>query len=943
MASIQEYVTVKIREDGSRQVARNIRDVGNAGEEAANDLSGFSKVLGGIAFGATLLSLARVADQFTNLQNRLRLVTTGSANLARVTKELGIIANSTRSDFSATADMYARMANASKELGLSQQDTLDFTKSLNQAVILSGASAEEAAGGLRQLSQGLSKGVLNGDELTGVLEGLPAVADVIAKGFGVTRGQLKQMGEDGKLSATGIIDAFKKAKVELETNFGTTVPTIAQSFTVMKNNFTLFIGELDKSLGITASFAKFILMIADNLNILIPILAGVGVTMATAFSASLLVSFGAQLKILWALILANPFVALAAAVAGVVTSIYLLRDQIKLGVDDTTTLGDLMRAAWETIGPMITEVGRIAKDVFGFITEELGKSVTLWTGITFKGTSDQEDSWFGLLRSVVRTFDAIGATVRGVMVAIGRTIEFVVTEGINRFKQLGDVAYKAMTGDFAGAIESATKAGTDSAGAFGKIGDIWADAINGSFGEQMKSGLEAGLDGWVKRAKEIGAERLKGMKEGELGGGGPPVKPPVEADKDAAKKAAKELERLKDAYRGILDTADPVGAATRRLAEDEAILAKAVKLGWMEQSKMDEVMKQLAFQMRGQLDPLKALNDEIDKNIELMGMSAQQRAVESQLYQQTNALREQGKTLTIEETAALRAKLTVEQELAKISAMRDGMEEGTFAAMGRDITAMVTAMGQINNLTGGDKFNILNQILGGSLEETQAAFDARKEQFALYYAAIEQFRKQDVDNETLASEAKKALKQQEMDLYIQRTAEGLGTVAQLMGSHNKTAFKIGQAAAIAQVAITTPSAAMKAYDSLSGIPYIGPVLGAAAAAATVAMGLMQISKIRSQQPPAYRTGGSYTVGGSGGTDSQMVAFRATPGEKVNINTPSQAAAMERMARQMESGRGGGDIHLGGINIYKNGRDTNFTPEQEAREMRKQASNLLEEV
>ena len=942
MASIQENVTVNIREDGSRQVARNIRDVGNAGEEAANDLSGFSKVLGGIAFGATLLSLARVADQFTNLQNRLRLVTTGSANLARVTKELGVIANSTRSDFSATADMYARMANASKELGLSQQDTLDFTKSLNQAVILSGASAEEAAGGLRQLSQGLSKGVLNGDELTGVLEGLPAVADVIAKGFGVTRGQLKQMGEDGKLSATGIIDAFKKAKVELETNFGTTVPTVAQSFTVMKNNFTLFIGELDKSLGITASFSKIILAVANNLDTLLPILAGVGVAMGVAFSASLLASFAAQLRVLWALILANPFVALAAAVAGVVTSLYLLRDQIKLGVDDTTTLGDLMRAVWESVGPMIQEVGRIAKDVFGFITEELGKSVTLWTGITFKGTSDQENSWFGLLRSVVRTFDAIGATVRGVMVAIGRTIEFVVTEGINRFKQLGDVAYKAMTGDFEGAIKSATQAGADSAGAFGKIGDIWADAINGSFGDQMKSGLEAKLDDWVKRAKEIGAERLKEVKDGQLGGGGgPPVKPPVEADKDAAKKAAKELERLRDAYRGILDTADPVGAATRRLAEDEAILAKAVKLGWIEKDKAREVGEQLAFQMRAQLDPLKSLNDEINKNIELMGMSAQQRAIESQLYQQTNALREQGKTLTIEETAALRAKLTVEQQLAKISAMRDGMEEGTFAAMGRDMTAMVTAMGQINNLTGGDKFNILNQILGGSLDETQAAMDARKEQFALYYAAIEQFRQQDVANEKLASQAKKALKEQEMDLYVQRTSEGLGMVAQLMGSHNKTAFKIGQAAAIAQVAISTPQAAMDAYKSMAGIPYIGPVLGAAAAAATVAMGLMNISKIRSQQPPAYRTGGSYTVGGSGGTDSQMVAFRATPGEKVSINTPSQAAAMERMARQMEQGQGGGDIYLGGIVINKNGRDTNFTPEQEAREMRKQAEKLME--
>lgn len=39
--------------------------------------------------------------------------------------------------------------------------------------------------------------------------------------------------------------------------------------------------------------------------------------------------------------------------------------------------------------------------------------------------------------------------------------------------------------------------------------------------------------------------------------------------------------------------------------------------------------------------------------------------------------------------------------------------------------------------------------------------------------------------------------------------------------------------------------------------------------------------------PGFATGGSFTVGGSGGTDSQLVAFRATPGERVDVRTPSQ--------------------------------------------------------
>lgn len=41
---------------------------------------------------------------------------------------------------------------------------------------------------------------------------------------------------------------------------------------------------------------------------------------------------------------------------------------------------------------------------------------------------------------------------------------------------------------------------------------------------------------------------------------------------------------------------------------------------------------------------------------------------------------------------------------------------------------------------------------------------------------------------------------------------------------------------------------------------------------------------------SFATGGSFMVGGSGGTDSQLVAFRATPNERVTIETPGQQSA-----------------------------------------------------
>ena len=46
---------------------------------------------------------------------------------------------------------------------------------------------------------------------------------------------------------------------------------------------------------------------------------------------------------------------------------------------------------------------------------------------------------------------------------------------------------------------------------------------------------------------------------------------------------------------------------------------------------------------------------------------------------------------------------------------------------------------------------------------------------------------------------------------------------------------------------------------------------------------------------AFATGGSFKVGGSGGTDSQPVKFWATPGEKVTVTTPEQEDAKFRRA------------------------------------------------
>ena len=219
---------------------------------------------------------------------------------------------------------------------------------MNQAIILSGASAQEASAGLTQFSQGIASGVLRGEELNSILEQTPVIADVIAKSMGKTRGELRALGSDGKITAEVIMKAFREAEY-LGAAFATTVPTIGQAFTVLTNQVMKYLGAADKSLGTSEAFARLILKAAENMDTLI---AGV-----TAVSAGLLVMAGPTvlgavlngLRALGVLILANPLGALATAAAAVVTWLIQMDrrfDPILQKLNLTVTFVDRFRAAW---------------------------------------------------------------------------------------------------------------------------------------------------------------------------------------------------------------------------------------------------------------------------------------------------------------------------------------------------------------------------------------------------------------------------------------------------------------------------------------------------------------------------------------------------------------------------------------------------------------------
>jgi hypothetical protein len=120
---------------------------------------------------------------------------------------------------------------------------------------------------------------------------------------------------------------------------------------------------------------------------------------------------------------------------------------------------------------------------------------------------------------------------------------------------------------------------------------------------------------------------------------------------------------------------------------------------------------------------------------------------------------------------------------------------------------------------------------------------------------------------------------------LSNIAQNLNTA---LGGKSKKAFKVMQAAAIAQTAIDTSRAAMGAYSSLAGIPIVGPILGVAAAGAAVAAGMAQIQQIKSQ---SFGGGGSVSMGG-GANPSRTGGGASAQGVPVRLEDQQQGARQD---------------------------------------------------
>lgn len=271
------------------QAASGVRgELGKLSDQLSTLRNVAGVALGGSLVGSLAQDLGQVADSYANVAARVKLATDGNAGFEQGMADVQRIAQETNTELEATAGLYATLTRTGKDAGLSAKDAqaeaASLTEVINQSIQLSGASSQAAQAAVTQLVQGLQSGVLRGEEFNSVVEQSPRLARALADGLGVTIGQLREMANQGQLTAGVLRSALGGQAQQIQQEFDKLPPTIGRAVQSLSNAWTVYVGETDKATGASRAAADAIAYLARNLDTIAGLLMDVGQA-AAAFTA----------------------------------------------------------------------------------------------------------------------------------------------------------------------------------------------------------------------------------------------------------------------------------------------------------------------------------------------------------------------------------------------------------------------------------------------------------------------------------------------------------------------------------------------------------------------------------------------------------------------------------------------------------------------------------
>lgn len=246
--------------------------------------------------GAGLIGgIIKQVDAYGQMSDRMKAAAGSAGEYQMVQEHLMQTAQETYRPLAEAQELYIRTADVMRSLGFNTQQTLDITDSFSFLLVTNATAADKAGSALDAYSKALQTGKVEADGWVSIQDAMPTIVTAIATATGKSAEEVRKLGVQGKLSLddinTGLlrtVEVNRKAAADMSTS-------VQDALNNISNATGTFLGKLEEQTGAVAGLSKFLVLLADNVDLVAVAMGGAGAAALTTYAAKAYVAVKALL------------------------------------------------------------------------------------------------------------------------------------------------------------------------------------------------------------------------------------------------------------------------------------------------------------------------------------------------------------------------------------------------------------------------------------------------------------------------------------------------------------------------------------------------------------------------------------------------------------------------------------------------------------------------
>lgn len=182
-----------------------------------------------------ITGLNDTANEFNSIRSRLNLITNDQNNAVALNQQIYESAMRARGGYMQMAEATTQLAMSAHDAFPDPREAVGFMEGIQKLFVIGGASKENQKSAMLQLTQGMASGQLQGDEFRSIAENAPIIENMIAKTMGVSRGELKKLASEGKVTSEVIKQSIMENMDEINGQFEAMPKTFGDHMESLKN------------------------------------------------------------------------------------------------------------------------------------------------------------------------------------------------------------------------------------------------------------------------------------------------------------------------------------------------------------------------------------------------------------------------------------------------------------------------------------------------------------------------------------------------------------------------------------------------------------------------------------------------------------------------------------------------------------------------------------